>query len=67
MGRISDLVRQAIETGYLTRSAEDQLRSLLQLKNEPEELSAFWQLQQAAMTGIVKQESREFVKLSHFL
>ena len=61
MGRIHDLVQQALTTGYLTLTAEEQLRSLLQAKNEPEELSAFMQLQQAAMEGNVKQESREFI------
>lgn len=63
MGRISDLVQQALATGYLTLTAEDQLRSLLQTKNEPEELTAFMQLQQAAMEGNVRQESRESVSL----
>lgn len=65
MGRISDLVQQALETGYLTLTAEDQLRSLLQTKNEPEELTAFMQLQQAAMEGNVKQESREAISMGH--
>jgi hypothetical protein len=59
MRKISDLVQQALETGYLTLAAEEQLRLLLQTKNEPEELLAFWQLQQAAMAGNVRQESRE--------
>lgn len=66
MGRISDLVQQAIETGYLTLAAEEQLRSLLQVKNGPEEITAFMQLQRAAMNGIVKQESRELIN-SHRL
>jgi hypothetical protein len=66
MGRISDLVQQALKTGYLSLAAEEQLRSLLQVKNAPEELMAFLQLQQAAMEGIVKQESRELVN-SHKL
>jgi len=61
MGRIRDLVSQAIEAGYLTLVAEDQLRSLLQTKNEPEEIMAFMCLQHAAMTGQVRQESRELV------
>lgn len=59
MGRINDLVRQALETGYLSLAAEDQLRSLLQTKNEREDLVAFLQLQRAAMAGKVRQESRE--------
>ncbi|HEY9661613.1 MAG TPA: hypothetical protein V6C65_24410 [Allocoleopsis sp.] len=61
MGRISDLVQQALETGYLTVTAEEQLRSLLQTKNAPEEIMAFMQLQQAAMAGRVRQESRELI------
>jgi hypothetical protein len=61
MGRISELVQQALKTGYLSVAAEEQLRALLQVKNAPEELMAFLQLQQAAMEGIVKQESRELV------
>ena len=59
MGRIRDLVGQAIEAGYLSLAAEEQLRTLLQTKNEPEEITAFMRLQQAAMTGRVRQESRE--------
>lgn len=66
MGRISDLVEQALETGYLTLAAEEQLRLLLQAKNTPEELMAFLRLQQAAMQGNVKQESRELVNLRQF-
>jgi hypothetical protein len=63
MGRIRELVHQALEAGYLTVAAEDQLRLLLQTKNEPEELTAFMTLQKAAMSGYVKQESRELIDL----
>ncbi len=59
MGRIRDLVGQALEAGYLSLAAEEQLRVLLQTRNEPEEITAFMRLQQAAMTGRVRQESRE--------
>lgn len=62
MGRIRDLVGQAIEAGYLSLAAEEQLRTLLQTKNEPEEITAFMRLQQAAMTGRVRQESRELIE-----
>ncbi|MCU0526570.1 MAG: hypothetical protein MUF72_17300 [Elainella sp. Prado103] len=61
MGRIQDLVRQALETGYLSLAAEEQLRSLLQRKNDSDDLTAFMQLQRAAMEGNVKQESREAI------
>jgi hypothetical protein len=66
MGRIRDLVHQALDAGYLTVAAEEQLRLLLQAKNEPEELTAFMTLQQAAMSGNVKQESRELIDLRRF-
>ncbi|MFM7427727.1 MAG: hypothetical protein ACKO7W_22460 [Elainella sp.] len=63
MGRIRELVHQALEAGYLTVAAEEQLRLLLRAKNDPEEITAFMSLQQAAMSGSVKQESRELINL----
>lgn len=59
MKNILDLVKQAIDTGYLTREAEDNLRRMLTNKYSDEELDAFISLQQAAMKGQVRQESRE--------
>ncbi len=59
MAKICDIVRQAMVTGYLTVDAEDQLRQLLKLKNDADELSAFTQLQLAAAAGQIRQESRE--------
>ncbi|HEY9696088.1 MAG TPA: hypothetical protein V6D10_02420 [Trichocoleus sp.] len=56
---IRELVQQVLNTGYLSVTAEEELRSLLQNKYEPEDLSAFMQLQRAAMEGRVRQESRE--------
>ena len=56
---IREVVQQTLITGYLTVEAEDQLRMLLKAKYESEDLNAFMKLQQAAMTGLVKQESRE--------
>jgi hypothetical protein len=56
---IRELVQQVLNTGYLSVTAEEELRSLLQNKYEPEDFSAFMQLQQAAMEGRVRQESRE--------
>lgn len=57
---IREVVHQALTTGYLSREAENQLRWLLQkTKYGGEDLQAFVQLQQAAMSGAVKQESRE--------
>ena len=59
MKLIREIVAQAIHTGYLTLEAEEKLRSMLKNKYELEDLEAFVNLQQAAMVGVVKQESRE--------
>ncbi|ELS05315.1 hypothetical protein Xen7305DRAFT_00050580 [Xenococcus sp. PCC 7305] len=59
MKLIREVVKQALNTGYLTLEAEDSLRNMLRHKYETEDFEAFIQLQQAAMTGDVKQESRE--------
>ncbi|MDJ0532894.1 MAG: hypothetical protein QNJ70_10425 [Xenococcaceae cyanobacterium MO_207.B15] len=61
MGLIREVVEQAINTGYLTVEAEEQLRLMLKNKYELEDLEAFIELQQAAMIGQVKQESRELL------
>jgi len=58
---IRDLVQQVLATGYLSVTAEDQLRSLLRNKYSTEDMRAFMQLQLAAMNGWVKQESRELL------
>ena len=62
MALIRDLVKKAIKSGYLTLEAEEQLRVLLAKRYELEDFKAFMTLQQAAMTGQVKQESRERLK-----
>lgn len=59
MTRIRDVVQKALATGYLTVEAENQLRVLLTTRYDMEDLNAFMNLQEAAMTGKVKQESRE--------
>lgn len=59
MKSIREVVQQAIDTGFLSREAEDSLRQLLARKYGEEELEAFISLQQAAMAGRVRQESRE--------
>jgi len=56
---IRDIVQQSLATGYLTLKAEERLRQLLKAKYDLEDLKAFMELQQAAMSGLVKQESRE--------
>lgn len=59
MTRIRDVVQKALVTGYLTVEAENQLRKLLATQYDLEDLNAFMTLQEAAMMGRVKQESRE--------
>ncbi|MDY7014159.1 MAG: hypothetical protein SVX43_11285 [Cyanobacteriota bacterium] len=62
---IREVVHQALTTGYLTIEAENQLRQLLQrTKYGWEDLRAFMRLQEAAMAGLVKQQSREIQRLN---
>lgn len=58
MARIREVVQQALTTGFLSIEAENQLRQLLSMKYDQEDLKAFMLLQSAAMEGIVLQESR---------
>lgn len=60
---IRNVVQQALSTGYLTIEAEEQLRLLLSAKYDREDLNAFMSLQQAAMAGQVRQQSRELLRL----
>ena len=62
MALIRQVVHQALATGYLSIEAEAQLRQLLKNKYDLEDLNAFMALQQAAMSGIVRQESRELLR-----
>lgn len=61
MALIREIVEQALDTGYLTLEAEEKLRKMLKNKYELEDLEAFIDLQQAAMIGTVRQESRELL------
>jgi hypothetical protein len=61
---IRDLAQRAISTGYLTVEAEEQLRQMLAKKYDIEDFKAFMSLQQAAMSGEVKQQSRELLSSS---
>jgi hypothetical protein len=56
---IRNVVQEALSTGYLTIEAEEQLRQMLTKKYDREDLKAFMTLQQAAMAGQVRQQSRE--------
>jgi len=58
---ISELVDQALKTGYLSLQAEENLRQLLSAKYDKQDFSAFMRLQQAAMAGLVQQESRSLL------
>ncbi len=59
MTRIRDVVQKALSTGFLTVEAENQLRHLLRTRYDSEDFKAFMSLQEAAMMGKVKQESRQ--------
>jgi hypothetical protein len=64
---IRDLSQQAMTIGYLTIEAENQLRQMLTTtKYDLEDLNAFMTLQLAAMSGLVKQESRELRQYENF-
>lgn len=64
MGAIHKLVNQTLEQGYLTRKVEAELRELLQTtKYSQDDFEAFIRLQNAAIDGLVKQESREQLKI----
>jgi hypothetical protein len=64
---IRDLSQQAMTIGYLTIEAENQLRRMLTTtKYDLEDLNAFMTLQLAAMSGLVKQESRELREYENF-
>jgi hypothetical protein len=64
MKLIREIVKQALNTGYLTLEAEEKLRNMLKDKYELEDLEAFIKLQQATMLGMVKQESKEIFAAS---
>jgi hypothetical protein len=56
--QIREVVQQVLSTGFLSIEAEDQLRRMLSKKYDQEDFQAFMQLQNAAMIGSVRQESR---------
>ncbi|MGL5873993.1 MAG: hypothetical protein ACRC2R_16765 [Xenococcaceae cyanobacterium] len=64
MNLIREVVQQAIKTGYLSVEDEEKLRTMLRKKYGQEDLEAFMNLQKAAMTGQVRQESRESLFVS---
>jgi len=56
---IREVVKHALETGYLSIESENSLRRLLGKQYGDEDLDAFVQLQEAVIGGSVKQQSRE--------
>ena len=59
MTQIRDVVQNALTRGYLTVEAEDKLLYLLTKRYDMEDFNAFLNLQESAITGRVKQASRE--------
>lgn len=64
MKLIREISKQALITGYLTVEAEEKLRRMLRTKYDQIDLEAFIKLQQAAMVGMVRQESKELYAAS---
>lgn len=64
MVSIRELVQEAIASGYLSLDAENQLRQHLATKYDFEDFQAILELQDAAMEGKVRQESRELLQKS---
>lgn len=64
---IREIAQQALTVGYLTIEAENELRQMLtNTKYDLEDLNAFMTLQLAAMSGAVKQESRQLKEFDFF-
>jgi hypothetical protein len=61
MTQICEVVKQVIENGCLTIEAEEQLRQLLAINYDLEDIEALTKLQRAAIAGFVKQESRQLM------
>ncbi|SKB11221.1 conserved hypothetical protein [Planktothrix sp. PCC 11201] len=63
--RVRDVVQEVMSAGYLSLNMENQLRRMLQTTHyDSEDVHAFANLQLAAMSGKVKQESRELYQLA---
>jgi hypothetical protein len=54
---IKQIVQQALNTGYLSVTDQNQIRVLLRTNYDSEDLDAFIILQRAVVTGEVKRES----------
>jgi hypothetical protein len=61
---IREVVKQAIDAGYLSLEAENEMQHIFSSsKCDLEDLNAFMSLQLAAMAGRVRQESLELMNL----
>lgn len=61
MSTIREIVYQVLQSGYLTVEIEEKVRQLFATKYDLEDIEALTRLQQATMSGQVKQQSRELV------
>ena len=57
---IREIVHKVLQSGYLTLDTEEQLRQLFAVQYDLADIDALTRLQQAARSGLVKQQSREF-------
>ena len=58
MSTICQIVHQALQSGYLTLEAENQLRQLLEANYNLRDLDALTRLQQAVTVGQIEQQSK---------
>ena len=61
---VREIVLQALKTGYLTVEAEEKLRHQFTKQHTLADIDALARLQQAAMNGLLKQESRQRLGMS---
>ncbi|HEY9603365.1 MAG TPA: hypothetical protein V6C85_17245 [Allocoleopsis sp.] len=61
MSTIREIVHQVLQSGYLTVEIEEKVRQLFTIQYELEDIEALTRLQQATISGQVKQQSRELV------
>ncbi|MCT7950103.1 hypothetical protein NG798_09925 [Ancylothrix sp. C2] len=59
MGRIEEIINQAITIGQLSPEAEQQLKQHLATQTDPQDLFAFMLLQHAFISGRVRQTRQQ--------
>jgi hypothetical protein len=68
MGCISEIVHQVLRSGYLSVEEENELRQMLQTTHYGlDDMTAFIDLQIAALEGDICQESREIIERKQIL